>query len=197
MHALQTLRYEFTTKLQAVEKANYEAKEGHETIVYDGRDVIQESDFTGNGARAWDYVGHRFTEGNGEGSHGIVGNVITINRTNTAGRYELYLKHFVFDGKEHGSIPASTNGATRTLCLRCEVKRDAGSHILRFVFKGEASNEVLDEKDYVVFNPDWQVMEVFFTVPSSENCLFRIDDLGVMPAPSTVQIRNLVLFEKR
>lgn len=196
-HGLQTLRYEAAMRVFPLEKQQYQQLQGPETIVYDSRNGIMPADFTGNGAQAWDYIAHRFADGNGKGSYQIQDNVITIHRTNRQGRYELYLKRFVFDGKEHPLVPASDTKGSRTLRATFEVKKESASHVLRFVFKGETSTEVLDEKDYVVFNPDWQKAELFFSVAANEEALFRIDDLSIMDAPSSIQIRNLVLFEKK
>lgn len=197
LHDLQTLRYEAIAGVRPLEALAYQASQGTEAVVYDGRHEIKEGDFTGTGARAWDYVAHRFSDESGEGSHQIQGNVIIINRTNAAGRYELHLKHFVFNGNRYENVPASTMRRVRKLHLSLEVKKGRASHVLRFVFKGEISKEVLDEKDCVVFNPEWEKADVFFTVAANEDCLFRIDDLLVMEEQSTVEIRNLVLFEKR
>ena len=195
-HNLQNLRYELNTKLYPLEEKFYAQAVGIERIIYDGRNTVKASDFAGNGAQAWDYVAHRFTDDSGEGSYQITDNVITINRTNTAGRYELYLKRFVFEGEEHNSLPASATQNVRRLRLTCEVKKESVSHILRFVFKGETSKDVLDEKDYVIFSPEWEKVELFFSVSTKEPSLFRIDDLSVLKAPSSVSIRNLVLVEK-
>src|SRR5947209_7973309 len=103
-HELQNLRHEFNTKLYPVEKALYEQQPGKEEIIYDGRNKIEASDFTGNGARAWDYVAHRFTDGVGDGSHQIKENVVTVYRSNRKGRNELYLRRFDFAGKHYESI---------------------------------------------------------------------------------------------
>jgi len=196
-HGLQNLRYEMNTKLYPLEKSFYTQIHGSEEIVYDGRAFVDANDFTGNGALAWDYVAHRFADGKGEGSHEIKDNVITISRSNTAGRYELYLKRFVFDGVNCITVPVNTTQDIRRLRLTGEVKKETASHLLRFVFKGEESKEVLDEKDYVAFSPDWEKIELHFWVSAKEASIFRIDDLSVLEAPSAVQIRNLVLMEKK
>lgn len=196
-HGFQTLRHEAAMRLVPLEKQLYQQLPGEESIVYDSRNGIEPGDFTGNGAQAWDYVAHRFAGAVGEGSYQAESNLITIHRTNTQGRYELYLKRFLFDNKEHHHVPASKAKAKRTLRLTFEVKKESASHILRFVFKGETSKEVLDEKDYVVYNPDWQKAELFFSVAANEDALFRIDDLGVTAAPGRIEIRNLILLEKK
>lgn len=196
-HLMQNLRYELNTKLQVVERQAYRQLPGNETIVYDGRAGMGEKDFTGNGARVWDYVAHRFEGSDGTGRLRTEGNTLCIERTNTDGRYELHLHRFVFDGKETTSIPASTEQSVRHLRLTFGVKKETASHQLRVVFKGKASKEVLAEKDYVVFNPDWEAAELFFSVATTESCGLRIDDLEVLEAPSRIWLRNVVLREKK
>src|SRR5205085_1487139 len=128
----------------SLEKQFWQQQPGTETVVYDGRPGIETTDFTGNGARAWDYVAHRFLEDSGVGSHQIENTTITVSRTNTNGRYELYLKHYVFDGKRTEKIPSSNSQPVRRLRLCCEVKKGSASHVLRFVFKGGVTQEALD-----------------------------------------------------
>lgn len=188
------LRHELNTRLQSVEKKVYEALPGTEVLVYDGR--LLESDFRGQGSQAWDYVAHRFADGTGTGSHQVQDSMLTIQRTNNVGRYELTLQRFLFEGRETDRIPATALKPMRHIRLSFEVRRHTSSHLLRFVFKGETSKEVLDEKDYVAFNPEWEKVDLFFTVSTAEDCVFRIDDLGVATAPSDIHLRNLLVKEK-
>lgn len=196
-HQQQNLRYELYAKLHPLEEALYRQQPGVETVLYDGREKVLPDDFTGGGTRAWDYVGHEFEKGTGEGSFNVAGNTISVHRTNTAGRFELHLQRYSVNGKETGELPADAAKTNRLLRLHCEVKRDAASHGLRFVFKSEESKEVLDEKDAIAFNPGWQAVELYFNVSAAEPTHLRIDDLHVMRAPGSVQIRRIVLFEKR
>ena len=194
-HQLENVRYELNTKTNAIDSAAYEKEPGDEHIIYDGNKSIEQN-FRGQGARAWDYVSHGFSGGTGKGSHQIKNGVIAIQRLNTEGRYELYLQKYAYNnGTENIQADSSIN--KRRLRLNCEVKRDNASHLLRFVFKGEQSKNVLDEKDYVVFSPQWEQVNVAFTISANEPSYLRIDDLAVLEAPSGVQIRNIVLYEKK
>jgi len=195
-HEMQNLRYESTTKTAQTEFAYYEQISGTEVVIYNSGNNILQNDFTGQGARAWDYVTHKFLDEAGSGSHDINVNTVIINRTNTAGRYELHLKHYSF-GNITDKIPADSSIRVRRLRISCEVKKGASSHILRFVFKGETSQNVLDEKDYVVFSPEWEQVNLVFTVSAQESSYLRIDDLSVLAAPSHIHIRNIVLYEKK
>ena len=192
---LQTVRYEFTTRVAKLELSQYQQQPGVEVVRFDlsGRDV--QNAFTGSGARAWDYIDHRFADGTGTGSHHISGNQISIERTNKKGRYELQLKQYYFDSARE-MIPADSALSKRHLRITAEVKKEGSSQILRFVFKGESQN-VLDEKDYVVFSPDWEPIELVFTIHSNESSYLRIDSLSVLNVPGTVHIRNLKLLEKQ
>jgi hypothetical protein len=194
-HQLQNLRHEVNLKITAVEVWASETRPGEETIRYDSDSTEIESSFTGQGSREWDYVGHHFSEVEGKGFHRIDHNTITVHRENTQGRYELYLKQYNYKNSPD-KIPGDPSIKLRNLRLAFDVKKGNASHLLRFVFKGETSHNVLDEKDYVVFNPDWETVNLVFTVPTTEACFLRIDDLSVLKAPSHIQISHLVLYEK-
>lgn len=195
-HQLQNLRHELNTKTNAIELAAYKQDAGTEMIIYDSNASDLQNDFTGQGARAWDYAGHQFLNGEGKGIHQTNDGVINIHRDNDQGRYELYLKKYGYSNSPD-KIPADNTISERRFLISCEVKRDTSSHLLRFVFKGETSQNVLDEKDYVAFSPEWETVNLVFTVSTTEACYLRIDDLSVLEAPSGIQIRNLVLYEKR
>lgn len=192
----QNLRYELYTKLQPLEKDVYDRQAGEEVLLYDGRRGLLPTDFSGGGASAWNYAAHGFDARQGQGHFSVDGNVLTISRSNAEGRFELHLHRYTINKPETKNLPKDGAKSNRRLRLQCEVKRDEASHGLRFVFKGEDSKEVLDEKDCIVFSPDWQPVVLYFNVTPSEPTHLRIDDLHVLKAPSAVQIRNLVLFEK-
>lgn len=194
-HQVQNIRYEFTTRTGRLELAQYEQLPGREIIRYDLAERNAQEDFTGKGAAAWDYIHHRFAEGTGSGSHQRMDNLLQINRTNKNGRYELHLKHYVFDSVTD-RIPADATISKRHMRITGEVKKTGVSHTVRFVFKGESQN-VLDEKDYVVFSPEWEPIDLVFTIDAKEASYLRIDDLSVLDVPSGIQIRNLKLIEKR
>jgi len=191
----QNLRYELNTKTNQIELHAYEESEGSEAVIYDSSGSNMQEDFTGRGARAWDYVAHSFSNNEGAGSHHIENGTITIQRSNTVGRYELYLKKYFFETQME-KIPADSAITKRRLLFSCEVKKGTASHILRFVFKGEATQDVLDEKDYVVFSPEWEKLKLVFSISALEPSYLRIDDLSVLDAPGNVQIRNIVLCQK-
>lgn len=193
---LQTLRYELNTKTSQTALQLYQQLPGKERIVYDSRDHLSTITLTGAGAQTWNYVEHRFDPEPGSGRHEIMGSEIVLQRTNTAGRYELHIHRYNIGNQEYSEVPADPAKGIRNLRLRCEVKKETASHLLRFVFKGIESKEVLDEKDYVVFNPDWEPVELVLAIASQEPCTLRIDDLLIMQAPSQIRIRNLALYEK-
>ncbi|MDQ6608603.1 MAG: hypothetical protein M3Y85_02155, partial [Bacteroidota bacterium] len=182
-HEFQNLRHEINMKANRIELSLYEQIAGEERIIYNG-ETNNENFFTGKGSRTWDYVAHTFSEGEGQGSYKVKDGEITIERTNTAGRYELYLRSYQYNGMVE-KIPAGNPVGVRRLRLSCEVKKGKASHMLRFVFKGDSQN-VLDEKDYVIFSPDWERITVVFTITAVEACVLRIDDLNVLQAPSTI-----------
>jgi hypothetical protein len=193
-HEFLTVRHEYTMRLQRMESAHFQSLAGQEQIRYDseGRDLSH--DFDGQPSASWDYLNHRFSPDSGQGSHKIENNVISLERTNESGRYELRLKTYFFENvMDH--IPANASQTKRHFHITGEVKKESAPHLLRFVFKSE-SKQVLDEKDYVVFNPDWERFDLYFTFDANEAFALRIDDLSVLNVPSRIEIKNLKLAEK-
>lgn len=195
-HQLQNLRYEYTTRIAGMELSAYEKLTGPEEVIYDSSKSNMQQDLSGRGTREWDYAAHQFLKHEGKGTHHLKDGAISIQRTNTAGRYELQLNRYAYNNG-FGKIPAEPSIKLRKMRVSCEVRKDTASHVLRFVFKGESSQEVLDEKDHVVYSPEWEKINLVFTISANENSYLRIDDLSVLAAPSTIEIRNLVLFEKK
>ena len=114
--------------------------------------------------------------------------IINIQRANTEGRYCLWLTSKTI-------LKSDYIEGRRKLKLNCDAKILGGSHRLRFLFKGKTSRKWLAKQERVVADDTWSKIEEYFLVSSAEDCEFRIDDFALQ-APSSVQIRNLVLTEK-
>lgn len=65
------------------------------------------------------------------------------------------------------------------------------------MFKNERTNKWIATADKRVTEESWTKLDMYLPVSPSEECRLRIDDLEVSKVPSSVQIRNLVLIEKR
>jgi hypothetical protein len=176
------------------------AKQGSERVIFDGRERLDGFKVEGEANSLWKGSGtaaHR-TSPLGEGSHEIFEGVgIDIRRTNTAGRYELMLKEFVLDGKTSPVIPRDARmSGKRKFAISCEAKASGGDHTLRFVLRDPAIGKWVTSKTRRISGNEWTRVEVFLFADPTVDLQVRIDDEDVSAAPSSVQIRNLVVVER-
>lgn len=195
-HQMLNLRHELITKTNEIDLAAYMYNEGKEIIVYNSDNGDLKKDFAGHSGRVWDYTAHEFADGYGQGSLEIKDGVITLYRTNDLGRYELQLNSYAYNNSPD-KIPANNSVTARNFRLSFQVKRGDSSQLLRFVFKGETSHEALDEKQYVVFHPGWEQVNLAFTIPANEPSFLRMDDIQSEAKKNKLQLRNIRLFEKQ
>jgi hypothetical protein len=190
-----------TGQLRAmVASVDYRLAGAAERVVYDsvGRDV----GFDFEGRREFVYRmldGHGTAVGEkGRGTLNIEeGGVLNIQRTNTEGRFEVWLQRYWYDGAEKAVIPRSEVVAgQRNLRITCEAKVIGGDHTLRFLLKNEKENNWLAYELRRVTSASWTPIKVHLIVLPTEECRLRIDDEEVSLAPSSIQIRNLVVTER-
>lgn len=81
--------------------------------------------------------------------------------------------------------------------LSCHAKSIGGAHTLIFIFKSDDNKRNLDLKEHRVFSSNWEKVEFAFSIDTNYLSYLRIDDLNVSKAPNSVQIKDLVLLEKR
>lgn len=124
------------------------------------------------------------------------GKVLTINRENTEGRFEVWLERYSYEGEITQRIPKEPALNQRNFRLSLEVRAMGASHKLRFVFKNEEDNTWPASAAITITEEIWTKFDLYFPVSPMEKCRFRIDDIEVSKAPSRVQIRNVVLTEK-
>jgi hypothetical protein len=125
------------------------------------------------------------------------GGVLNIRRTNTEGRFQIWLQRYIYDGVEKTSIPRDDLiSGLRSLRVSCEVKVVGGEHTLRFLLKNEKDNKWLGQEERRITSDTWTKLNMYFQIPPSEECRLRIDDEQVSHAPSSVQITSIVLAEK-
>ena len=83
--------------------------------------------------------------------------------------------------------------------VSCEIKAVGGEHTILFIIKGEKVplGEHMATKRERITQDEWMPIEAYFQVSPGQNCFFRIDDRSVSKPGSSVQIRNLVLAERK
>ena len=170
-----------------------------ERIIYDstGRDVGY--DFQGSEAQIWERIDgvDRPVSGFGRGQLSLEKGVLNIQRSNTEGRFEVWLQAYFFDGHQLQSIPGNDLiSGLRGIRIGFEAKAVGASHTLRVLLKNEKSNRWLDDESRTISSNSWTPIAIYFQIPPADQCRLRIDDLDVTDTPSSVQIRNLVLAER-
>jgi len=197
----EKLRRELSQSIDAIPGAvTHALASAAERIIYATAGGAVGHDFTGQEAKLWQKVDGKDQPisdlGRGSLSFTDDGS-LNISRSNTDGRYEVWLTRYTVDGKEHARIPRDDHiEGVRSLRLSGEAKAVGGEHTLRFVFKNESANTWADKREHRVTTNAWTPFSLHFRVSPSEECRLRIDDLDISKAPSSLQLRNIVLAEK-
>lgn len=193
---VKDLEKKLNDKEDRLEFVEYQISNETGKIIYDGSNRNIEADFDGGPYYAWSDEKKGFLDVMGQGSHKIENGIIDINRTNTGGRYSLGLRRYNY-GNILPRIPIDkTINGKRKLKLTCEAKSIGAEHTLGFIFKANEDRDTLDYREYKVFNNTWESVELAFSIDTDKESYLRIDDRDVSTAPSSVQIRNLILYEK-
>lgn len=190
-----------TTKLGNLSaNVNYSSVSSAERVIYDSSKRDIGYDFEGREEYIWTTVNGKPTRVSSKGLGTLTfekGGVLNIQRTNAEGRYQVRLERYIFDNAEKTNIPKDDLiEGHRNLKVSCEAKIIGGEHTLKFVLKNEAADKWLATEDRRVTMDSWTPLTAYFRIPANQDCRLRIDDLEVSKAPSSIQIRNLVLAEK-
>ena len=95
-----------------------------------------------------------------------------------------------------GLIVAKVIGPGKIM-VRYLAKAIGGRHQIRTVLKSTQDGRWLANKgDYIESRDQWEEIECFFLVDPSVDFLIRFDDRDVSVAPSSIQIRDIVVTEK-
>jgi hypothetical protein len=130
----------------------------------------------------------------GEGSFAFSdGGPLQIRRTNSAGRYEVELRH---NGRNEPTI-SKTAHPERIFRIKFKAHTDKGGHELRFVLKDIRKDSWVDNKSVNISTQDWGDFEIYLRAPPSADLLLRIDDRGVTDVPSSVFMSSLLVAEVR
>jgi hypothetical protein len=168
-----------------------------ETIIYNNTSGNLGFDFTGRGGQIWD--GNTPVTGEGSGKLTFPGKgIINVERYNTDGRYELYLKKYTIAGKSSDVISKDTiEDKPRRFRVACEARTINGEHTLRFVIRDREKKDWIGESvTHRITSQEWNRCEARFTVPPLVEAELRVDDEGVLTAPSTIQIRKLMMTQR-
>lgn len=84
----------------------------------------------------------------------------------------------------------------RKLRVSCEAKSVGGDHNLRFIIRDPSTGHRLAEDRVRVTINNWTPYQVFLSADPNLDSQFRIDDEEVSHAPSSLQIRNIILAQR-
>src|SRR5262249_26695323 len=125
-------------------------------------------------------------------------NVIHITRTNSAGRFHVFLERLGTGSNRRRFLEPSIEHSRRHLIFRFRARVSDGTHVLRvsahevdsdlkkFEFLGDARQQI---------TPRWLPYEMSFSFDASRTAYLRIDDQDVTKQPSHVVIRALQVTE--
>lgn len=177
----------------------YQLSDKTELIIYSGMNKEIGFDFKARGGHIWQMVNgvDRAITDEGQGNVNFTTGGLDIQRTNTVGRYELWLQTYSVNNTITSTIPKNAFEARpRYFKISCEVKVIDGEHTLRFVFKGQETGKIFGQNIRRVVEQNWVLVNTYFSFNPTEPCQLRIDDQDVLKAPSSLQMRNIVLTEK-
>lgn len=177
---------------------NYQLAAAGEQTLYDSSIGINLHDFNTVEGRSWNAQEGRTTGAKGTGALSILDdNVLNIQRTNTEGRYEVWLDRYTYDGKERTVIPVNEMIAgNRKLRVSFEAKAVDAIHHLDVVLKDARTGATPHLKSVIVNRNEWAPFNLYFQVSPRIDLLLRLYDTRVTRAPSSLQIKNLVVAER-
>jgi hypothetical protein len=190
-----------TEKLQReLSVVTYKLAASSERTIYDSTGVNDLGfDFKGREAQIWERGPDGIDRAVSNYGLGVLKSekgVLDIVRTNTDGRFEIWLRSYGSDGAS--IIPSRLISGQRRIRVSFEAKAIGASHKLRIVWKErEGAGPWLDH-DSTTISPSntWTPIKSYFLLPPDKECRMRIDDLEISNAPSSVQIRNVIVAER-
>jgi hypothetical protein len=172
-----------------------------EQILYDSAARGQSIgyDFKGRGGQIWTKGPEARAIGpEGEGALRFEdGGVLNIERENKDGRYEVLLLRYWYVDSHHEVIPKKpASSGPRRLRVSCEAKVGTRPHSLHFVFRNEPAQRWLADSTITIRENRWEPVKLYFQVDPTVDCYLRIDDQDVFEAPSSIQIRKIIVAEE-
>lgn len=177
---------------------SYQLAESSERILYDSSEGLDLHDFNAVEGRAWNEQERKSTGPKAAGSLAVAdGHVLNVQRSNTEGRFEIWLDSYTYNDKTSAVIPANELLAgNRKLRVSFQAKAVDSSHTLDILLKDAKSGAVPLLKSVVIDRNDWTAVNMYFQISPRLDLALRIYDTLVSRAPSSLQLRNLVVAER-
>lgn len=191
-----TLRME-QTKLEIEQlRGNLQAVVGYERAMSDASTLYDAR----KGFSGFDFVMHPWSGAEGRTTlldGDVKSGVLSLERSNTDGGMRLELKNYTVQGSSVTILPKS--GSTRRLRAELEARALGAGRSIGLVVKDPKSGvgaHLANWSARLDADAPWTPIDAYFVFPGDTEALFRIDDYSVSTAPSTLQIRKLVLTQK-
>lgn len=197
----EKLRKELSANTENIASIGYKLSNTLERILYDSNKPGDIGfDFKGQGGKIYkrNEAGKDVPiTSQGTGSISFDKGIINVERTNKDGRYEIWLQSYSYENGINQFIPKDVLGeGSKRIRLSCEVKVTHGQHTLKFIFKGQETQQWLGHGERTFVADKWTPVTLYINVSATENCKLRIDDQEITNSPSNILIRNFVLAEK-
>lgn len=185
------IEVETTKILTEFGKLSTTIKDGNYRIIYDGRQNADAGDFDSKAEKL-----PNSDDAAAQGLFSVKENALSIERQNTTGRFQIFLRKYYYDGKElDDCLPKNELlDGKRKLRVRFDAKVTKGSHTLLIVVKNPETQIWLAHKKLAIDFTDWKSIELIFRIPPNEPCFLRFDDQE-LTAISNLHLRNLTFAE--
>jgi|SRR5579864_6378 len=169
----------------------YQVGDSESVVLYDASGGFSRFDFS---FEPRDAAEGRLTFADGETKDEI----LIVERSNTQGMVMLKLNSYSIRGSRATRLPSIVAGAKRRLRAEMEVRVLGGAHTMLLAIKeeGSAPGHHLAEWRERVESDAWKPVDAYFEFPAVNETYLRILDRSVAKAPSSLQIRRLVLTER-
>ncbi len=124
--------------------------------------------------------------------------VINLERFNSDGRFLIsFLRYLSSSGIKEYIESNIYNHSTRIIAFEFEAKIIGGMHTLLLVAKKANSTDWIHNANVKISvkTGDWEKFKEYIYIPSNENFAVFFDDIEIAKAPSSIQIRNLIIKE--
>lgn len=178
-----------------VNSIKYESSNKQEVVLYESSG-ISEFDVKFNQTKC--YANNAPYGEQASGELAIKGGVISISRNNKDGRLELVLRKYIIDGIEHTFIPNNPLlTGERKIHLKFSAKSTSGRQNIRAVAKDNKENKWLAQVTKRIESNEWFEMNAYFRIPANRDAFIRIDNENVDVAPTSYQIKDIRLTERK
>ena len=166
-------------------------------ILYDARTNWKPSDFKEKNGQHWDKNQGRHLGPIGEGKIEYSKGLLSIERLNDIGRYDIELTRYNVNGRMYTIIPPSEEISSKRFTVKFEARATLASFSCCFLFKiVNPDGEITFKNRTIPEGVHWSPCTFSFHLEPRMSYTFRIYIIEVSGAPSQLQIRNLTIVDE-